>query len=305
MHMRRIIVSVAITAFWLVMMGMLVHNQMLRRRPSPEGVDVSLSQLTEKWRDYEEWMKLAVGGKSEGVSFTAIRRKADGGGYVVCNRMWLDLEVARQRHAFRLQTLAALDGQFRLERASAEARLDDAQMNFAALVEGLRLYYRWQFEGRNRVGMQRLEQPVSLLEAVRPMLTRRLELKVGNVYRLPVLDSTWSLKEGKAEVRVEARQRIRIARQNMEAYRLVVQVGPFSSTTWVSPEGDVLRREFSPGIVMERVERQEATARFPGIDAAVEMSNFGLAEFQRPEASGAPGEEIGPLNLLGDLFGKN
>jgi hypothetical protein len=303
MHWRRHSISIAIMAFWLFMMTLLVRNHLLPRTTFGEAVEISPAQLTEEWHDYEEWMRLTIGGKSEGVAYTTIRRRPEEAGYVADNRVWLELEVLGAKHNFRLETGASLDQAFCLERALARVRLDEAEMRFVAVIQGRRLYYRWQYEDRTRVGLQRLEQPISLLEAMRPMLTRRLELKVGAVYRMPVLDSTWSLREGLAEVRVVAREPIEIAGKSTDSYRLVVQLGPFASTTWVSPRGEVLRREFAYNIVMERVEPDVMRKRFPGIDAPVEIPPMKPSDFRDPDRrESLPDEDLGPLSVLGDLF---
>jgi hypothetical protein len=303
MHMRRIAISTAITAFWLVMMGLLIRNHVLSRRGSSDAVEVSPDYLTEEWRDYEEWMELRIAGKSDGVSYTSIRRRPERSGYVACNRIWLDLDVLGGRHTFRLNTAALLDTLFRLERATADVRLDDSQMSFVALSKGTHLYYRWEFEGQTKVGSQKLDKPISLLEAVRPLVARRFELKVGNAYRLPVLDSTWSLREGVAEVRVEAFEPIAIGGKSVEAYRLVTQLGPFSSTTWVNAQGEVLRREFAGSIAMERVEPEKARARFAGIDAPADIPQIEVKDFIDAEGEAAPPDEnVAPVNRLLELF---
>jgi len=306
MNVRRAAISTAITAFWLVMMGLLVRNHVWPRRANLNAVEVSPDVLTEEWRDYEEWMKLTIARHSDGVSYTSIRRRPDKSGYLACNRIWLDLDLLGGRHTFRLQTAASLDPSFELERASAEVRLDESQMSFVSLSTGSRFLYRWEYEGQTKSGSQPLERPISLLEAVRPLLARRLELKVGSVYRLPVFDTTWSLREGWVEVKVQTQEQIAIGGKMVEAYRLVMQLGPFVSTTWVTPQGEVLRREFAGNIAMERIEPQKARERFPGIDAPavippVEPRDFAAAE--KEEAR--PEEKIAPFHLLLGLFGQS
>jgi len=303
MNVRRAAISTAITAFWLVMMGLLLRDHVLPRRGSSDAIDLTPDQLTEEWRDYEEWMKLTIAGKSDGVSYTSIRRRTDRSGFVACNRIWLDLDVFGGRHTFRLEMAASLDSLFRLDRAAADLRLDDSRMSFVALSNNIRFYYRWEFEGRTQAGAQKLERPISLLEAVRPLVARRFELEVGRAYRLPVLDSTWSLREGTAEVRVEALDRIALGGRSVEAFRLVTQLGSFSSTTWVSAGGEVLRREFPGAIAMERVDPKTARERFEGIDAPAVIPNVSIADFHGADGQTAPPDDnVAPVNRLIELF---
>ncbi|MBM3334848.1 hypothetical protein FJY63_09320 [Candidatus Sumerlaeota bacterium] len=302
MQIRRIAVSAAITMFWAVMMVLLVRDHIVTRGGSGDAVEVSPSELTSQWQDYEEWMTLIISGKPQGISYTAIRRSGEPPSYVTLNRIWLDVDVFG-RHSFRLETAASLNSTFHLERASANVRLDEAQMDFATLVEGSRLYYRWQYEDRARVGVWRLKKPIALLDAAQPMLFRQLDLKVGSSFRLPVLDSTWSLRQGWAEMRVTALERIAVGRKTTEAYKLAIQLGPFSSTTWVSKKGEVLRRDFPSNISMERADAKAAREQFPGIDAPAEIPKLEPADFRGSEQAGkGPEEEIGPLTLLGELF---
>jgi len=301
MLVRRTAISLAIAVFWLAMMGLLVRDYVAQRRKPYDLPELSPERLTEQWRDFEEWMTLKIGRRSEGVSYTTIRRLAARAGYLACNRTWLELDILG-RHTFRLQTVALLDSAFYLRRAFADVRLDESQMHFTALVTRAQLLYRWQYEEQTRVGFQNLERPISLLEAVRPLVGRHLDLKVGTVRRVPVLDSTWSLHEGWAEVRVEARERIPLGGKTVEAYRLAIQLGRFTSTIWVNEQGEALRRQFA-NITMERVEPQEARERFPGIDAPVETPSVKVSDFQLPEGeSTSLGENVGPLSLLLNLF---
>ena len=303
MPTRRIVISAAITGFWLVMMGLLLRNYLLPRGDSSDAVEVSPGALTEDWRDYEEWMRLTIAGRSDGVSYTTVRRRTDRSGYIAANRIRLDLGVLGGQHAFRLETVASLNSLFQMDRVTAEVRLDDAELKFAALSNNLRFLYRLQYEGQTRVGSQNLEKPISLLEAVRPLAARQLDLKVGNAYRLPVLDSTWSLREGNAEVKVQAREKILIGGRSYDAFRLVTSLGPYASTTWVSPEGEMLRREFAGNIRMERMDPEKGRERFPGIDAPVEIPKFTARDFlaSADQASSAT-QDIAPLNLLVELF---
>jgi len=288
------------------MMSLLVRDYVLPHRRAPVGSDVPLSVFTENWSDYQEWMRLAIGERSKGVSYTAIRRRDDGSGYLAWNRVRLDLEVLGDRRDFYLETVAVLDDLFRLSQASARMRLDGSEMRFEALVVPGRLFYRWRYEGQTRVGSQPLDSPLSLLEAVRPLAARRLRLKVGRVYRLPVLDSTWSLRQGQAEMRVAALERIRIGGRRLRAYRIEIRLGPFSSTTWVDRKGEVLKRALAGKVVMERIEPDEARKIFPAIDAPPKVAPLKPADFRRGEVKNAPpSSEVGPFGILSDLFGSS
>jgi len=223
---RRLAVSAAITLFWLAMMALLVRDYVLPLRASADALPLASGQLAGNWRDFEEWMSLRVGEKSDGVSYTLVEQREDGGDFLAANRTWLDLDLLGARHAFRLETVALLDPQFALQCATVVLRIDDTPLQFKTLVTPRRLLYRLEFEGQVHVGAQPLKGPVSLLEAVRPLVAQRLELAVGRVYRLPVFDSTWSLRQGVAEIRVEALDDIPFQGQMVQAYRVVTQLGP-------------------------------------------------------------------------------
>ena len=300
---RRLAVSAAITLFWLAMMALLVRNYVLPLRASAAALPLASGQLAGNWRDFEEWMSLRVGEKSDGVSYTLVEQREDGGDFLAANRTWLDLDLLGARHAFRLETVALLDPQFALQCATVVLRIDDTPLQFKTLVTPRRLLYRLEFEGQVHVGAQPLKGPVSLLEAVRPLVAQRLELAVGRVYRLPVFDSTWSLRQGVAEIRVEALDDIPFQGQMVQAYRVVTQLGPHASTAWVTGVGIVLRREFS-NIVMERVNASWARRRFKGIDAPILEPQVAPEEFEAATGrEGSLANEIGPLNLLLRLFG--
>ncbi|MCX8036952.1 MAG: hypothetical protein N3D11_07870 [Candidatus Sumerlaeia bacterium] len=296
--LRTILLPAAITLFWLIMMMLLLRNQVFHQRRG-QPIDVTPALLTEQWQDFTEWMKLTIGGQSEGICFTSIRRRNEAGGYLAANRIWIRLGLWGGQYDFRIENTALLDSLFRLQSAQSSVHLAGETMRFAALSDGTRLFYRWQYGDQTRVGLQHLDRPISLLEAVRPLAAQRLDLRVGTVYRLPVLDSTWSLREGVAEIRVEALETLRLDGKAFRAYRLAIQLGPFTSKTWVSPDGEVLRREFAQNIVMERVHPDEARKMFPGIDAPVIAPALTREDFRREgKADSLDGESVGPLNLL-------
>lgn len=285
------------------MMALLVRDFVLPTNRGGDLLDMSPEDLAAQWRNYEEWMSLRMGARSWGVSYTSIRRLPKDKGYLACNRIWLELAVLGGRFPFRLETMASLDRSFHLEQARATVLIDQSEMAFDALAAESRLFYRLRYEGQVRAGSQALTAPISLLDAVRPLVARRLDLKVGKVYRLAVLDSTWSLREGVAEVRVDGRETIRVGGQMLGAYRLVIQLGSLASTTWVSPEGEILRREFANNIVMERIEPQLARQEHPGIDVPAALPALKRSDFPADDGETTPFEsEIGPLNLLLDQF---
>ncbi len=296
--LRAILLPGAITLFWLTMMALLLRNQVFQpRRGQP--MDVTPALLTEQWQDFSEWMRLTLGGQSDGVCFTSLQRRKEGGGYLAANRIWIRLGVWGGQYDFRIENTALLDSLFRLQSAQSSADLAGETLRFAALSDGARLFYRWQYGEQTRVGLQHLEKPISLLEAVRPLAAQRLDLHVGAVYRLPVLDSTWSLREGVAEIRVEALETLRLGDKAFRAYRLAIQLGPFASKTWVSPNGEVLRRQFAQNILMERIHPDEARKLFPGIDAPVAPPALTREDFRREgKANSLDGDNLSPLNLL-------
>jgi hypothetical protein len=295
--LRRFIVPSAIALFWLGMMGWLVYNHILPRAASGDVEELTPARLAEKWSDTSEYMTIRLGDRSEGVSCTLIEQRRKEGDFIACNRTWLDLDMLGGRHAFRLETVALLNAEFRLNQAVANLRIDDMPMTFKALATPKKLLYRWEFEGQLQVGSQPLDKPISLLEAARPLIGRKMDLKVGKVYRLPVLDSTWSLRQGEAEIRVEAEEDIRVSSSTVHVYRLATQLGPFNSYAWVDLNGRVWRRTMST-IVMERITSREASRRFPGIDAPIAAPIVTAADFEATSRSASLNNQLGPLGIL-------
>lgn len=291
-----------IVIFWLTMMALLIRDHVLPDGSKSDLLEVSAALLDQDWEDFEEWMDLQVLGKSRGVSYTKIEKVASGLNYAACNRTWLDLGAMAGGDLFRLETVALLDSEFNLRRAKATAQVYDMEMLFLARVATKRLLFRWQLGDKIRVGRQTLDGPISLMNAIRPLVTQRFELKVGQIYRLPVLDSTWSLSRGMAQIRVEAIEPMEVEGKSIDTFRVVTQLGTFATTTWVDRRGQVIRRRF-PGLVMERTDPETARAKFKGIDAPIEPPRMTRADFLAPEGEEDVAEqEISPLNMLIEII---
>ena len=67
------VISIAIVAFWLLMMTWLVRTQVVPPRLIPaEGETLGTEQLIQDWIDVEEWMEARSRGRSMGIVKVAL-----------------------------------------------------------------------------------------------------------------------------------------------------------------------------------------------------------------------------------------
>jgi hypothetical protein len=233
----------AVVLFWLALMALLVRDVHFGAPGSstlgegPEGKPLIASSQ-------REWKEIFLKDKKVGYAVSLIEPYQ--AGYFIQEEIFLRLNLMGLGNSLHSVTQCRVDEGFLLRsfhfalssgvvRFHVTGRVEDEQM----LVE----------TGR---GKDRKTQALKLVK--RPMVgagltyyLRTRELRVGEVFRLPVFDpSTMAQKE--MLLRVSSREPVTISRIPYDAFRLEAEMWGKKISTWVGTDGTVLKEEGFMGL---------------------------------------------------------
>jgi len=286
--MKTKIISVLIVLFWLGMMFTLVKDRILHRVISSEPSSVEPRELAESWEDQEEWMRILYKGLRVGAMATSIKKQEDR--YDLSSRLLLEIRFLGFKSAISMKASATMDESFILRRFLVDFDMTKTSWNIKGLINEDQLFYKVTSDTGTSYGALQLDQKPSLLEAVRPLVGRRVPLKVGNVYEIPVYDPVWSTARGTAEIKIASKGNITLGDETYEAYKIETTLNNLITVSWVDEEGNTLMRQVLPEVVMHKASRAEIVAQYREFAEPVpppddiDLSDFKTGE-QLPSAS--------------------
>jgi hypothetical protein len=304
---RRNLLPVGIVAFWLAMMFSLVRNEILPiRRAMPDDASAfSPRQIARKWRDYSEYMLVTYGGVEVGAASTSITRELEEPArYTVDTRFDVSLGMLAAARHVSLIARAELDDNFELSRFHIRCDLVATKIAVTGMVSEEVLYVETEQGGRIKRTRFALDRAISLLDAVRPIAARNLDVVPGRTVRVPVVDPVWSMDVGTLEVRIGDIEKITVGGAGVDAYRVESRLNDFVSTAWVDATGRTLRRQLAGQLALERTTPARAfqagtalvdTLTMPDINPA-DFANIRTEPLSRFASSGAS-----PFSILGSL----
>jgi hypothetical protein len=265
------LVGYGIAVFWLFMMFSLVKDAILPRARARETVSVDMSTLAgAEWKDVDEWYRVLDGGKWIGAARFQVRATTRPIGYRADFAARLQVTLINQ-FAIQVKVAMQMDGDFAL--TDFHSQLDvlgseiilrgsvapDNRLLVEALFErfGDKEPEPGQEEAPEIVNERLailLDSKISMLEAIRPVAMRSLELREGVAYSFDVIDPIWQMKLGQAVILMEEKDLITINGQDRRAMRARTDFGGSSTFSWIDMEtGQTLRRQLLPNrpLVME------------------------------------------------------
>lgn len=260
--MKSKIIGALIVIFWLVMMYSLFHD----RIDLWEGRSLSEfdpASLVHQWEDQEEWMRIIYNGANVGAFMTSIERRENENDFHLTSRLLLDIRLLFLQKKVQMTASALMNAEFILQEFKVKLDFDKTSFSGEGQVFTDELRYRIRTGQGKSTGKVILEQEPSLLDAVRSSMGRKLELKPGKTYRIPIYDPIWSGGSGLAEVTVVGREEIITGDETVEAFRVEIQLDEFTTVSWMNEEGETLRRQVMPNLFMDRADRREIIAQYP------------------------------------------
>lgn len=124
-----------------------------------------------------------------------------------------------------------------------------------------------------------LQQPISMAEALRPVLGRQMVIKKGATMSTPVLDPLTGISKGTLTIEVGEQEIISINGNETQAFRVVSSIGEIKTIMWVDADGNTLRRQLLGNLFMERTTKEEALRQAPSLETLAEPEALDVADF--------------------------
>ena len=252
---RRVLTTIAITAFWLFMNGLLVYREVWPTLADRSGGGYHRF-LEEIDRPVVETFAVWQGGRRIG-KVRLERRRTDKGAYEIEGKLSLDSPVLiyAKPSPMRVEVLMTLDRGMSLERVDV---LLDAIVfaRLAGTVEDGAIVFR-SVEGKNfgpfRVPYDGKE---AFQHALMPMMGRK-DLAVGMRWRVKLMPLLPFASAQHATLDVKALEPVEVNGRTVDAFRVETRIGETSPTAynaWVSQEGVLLKQELPYGLALTREE---------------------------------------------------
>ncbi len=269
----RRLAAAGIALFWAAMVIALARRSSAPM-PAADGAEALDSRaIAAQWQDVEEWMSIESNGKPIGAIHSRLARQS-GGEFQLTSRASLRFS-APDRAGLDLAAIAKLNDRFELSSFSMRADSSPLRLRVYGFVWAERLYLRFATgESNKRMAYYPLEGPVSLMEALRPLAARAVDLEPGKLYRIQAFDPIWFGQAGAAAIEIVGEETIVSLGVPVEATRMEMRLGGRKLTAWIGPDRSLLRYEMMDGLVFERMDAAEALAQFPNLSETPKLARF-------------------------------
>lgn len=300
----RLFSHVSIVIFWLAMMGSFVFLHVLPERRQARYAIVEPEILAIQWWNVQEWNWIQKGGATRGASrlsiiqpFDPAETPAEKRWYDLTQNLALNIPILGVQRRMESQVRLKLSGDFKVQEFAAQLQVTGIAFETEGFVQQNRLYFRLRRVGQDwAYGFLKLEEPISLLAAVEPLITRHRELEAGDKWAVQVVDPLGRLKPQTVKVTVLNQERISWqGEQHVEAWKLENRLGDIVRHRWVDENGVTLRSELFQGYSAVRGIMPEVSKAFPELAEARKIPEWDRAEFRNQAHAG--GETVLPKNM--------
>jgi hypothetical protein len=268
--MLRHLQSIAIVAFFGIMMFFLARDHVIPSLSRSAGIEVDRSVLTDTWVDQDEWLVVRLGdtqignirtsAEAERVSLPENWKSGEPEPLPELYTTAAHLELGKGLLGGRLLTVATLNRRLELQTVRVRAHLApmgaegltgeelDAEelpagvYELVGRVEGSEFLYRLRRDGAVQFGSVRLGRPVTVADSIAPVLRGNMLTK-DVIYTVDMFDPLMGNQAGSAEIEWVDTKRESINGE-MENVRLIeLRYQGIKTRLSVDQNGTVLRRE--------------------------------------------------------------
>ncbi len=247
--MRKSIFLIGATAFWLIMMTLLIQKEFLELAPVETPFEVLSFENTDM---REEYQGIYLGAQLVGFHFNVLETR-DNGRYELRHQTYMTFRFLGHEREMLVKGKASLTSRLHLEDFELRVQSGDywTHITGQAAPGSLNLV----IEGKEGEPLRKtipVEPSLAYSEALNFIWSPE-NLKVGKRGRIrawnPLLMSLEELS-----FQVTGKETIERSGKNTEAFVVIVRQGEMSTHTWVNPEGTVLRQESPTGLIMKKQE---------------------------------------------------
>ncbi|MFP4378957.1 MAG: hypothetical protein ACLFUS_00520 [Candidatus Sumerlaeia bacterium] len=306
-----------ITIFWLFMVYTLVAWHILPERRIAQYSLIDPRILAMQWQDVEEWNWIRKDGQTFGASRLTIEEELlpddtppEEQTYMLYQNLDLRAPILGLTKQIESAMTLRLNALFQVQDFVAVLESAPLRLEIDGYVDKKRLYFRVRTgDGDPAYLYLELENPISLLAAVQPLITRHFDLQVGDEYTVPVVNPLGGMSKLDATVEVAAKESIEIDGKDVEVYRLDTTSREITRSRWVRSEGVnkgvTVRAELFQGLVTERSTKAEIIQQYLELARELDIPEFDRETYEAlavPIGSDGTGGGM-PLDLLGNMMG--
>ncbi len=310
---KTMIAGFCITAFWFVMMGLLFKDYIISS-PNSTPVDISPSELTLKWENREEWMRILLSGKEAGFYVMRIRKDETNREYRVVNRMKMKIGILGQQIPVSMDSSMFLREDFILNEFIMQIKTFMTSVFIHGLTQGTDLLIRWNFAGKESFVRLNMNKQVSLYNAIIPVLSSQGDLRVGKTFQIPAFDPIWESVGGDVLFEVKSKEQILLNGKEFETFKVETTLRNLKTISYVLSNGNILRQELPYGIILERMLVTPQSSEYDELKLDPKFKRLTRSEFlsKTVKLSDGPGLNINDalssenLNLnIGSILNKD
>jgi hypothetical protein len=285
--MKAKIIAILIIVFWLGMMFSLFKDRIPGLRSTDDISELTGDYVAGEWKDQEECMRIIYKGVPVGAMITSIKQEEGDNGYLLTSRLFFHVQIWTFQQSVLMEAAATLDKKFILDRFQVNFDINKSASKVNGLFNNNRLWYKVTGIAGTRVGVMELEQAPSMLDAIRSLVGKRIPLKLGSVYRLPVYDPMMGGGGGVAEVKIAGKEQIVLNNERFDAFRIETSINNLTTVSWVDDNGKTLRREIIPDLIMQADSKEDITSQYEMFSRDVPPpENVSLSDFTGQEMKG-------------------
>ncbi len=298
----RIVLSAAIVAFWLFMVGSLLYRYVFTRVPVPaDTTSIEASSLAMDQVQYEEWMELKSNNMAIGVFHTSLLPDEEGERRYRGD-MDLIVDLGGVVPNFSIRAMVFLDSILTLQKLHVVASLMNVEWSITGIVHNKELLYSMKRGDESYAGKMGVKGQTTLLDSANSLIGRKFNLIPGESYRISVFDPVWNFSAGDVIITVVGSEDITVDDSTFQTYKIATHMGKFQSFSWVTREGDTIKRKIGDNLEMIRVSPEEARMRFPELADELTMPMLEYDEVLRQISEQKKGVTFQPLSLLSRLI---
>lgn len=240
---------VIIIIFWVLMMGLLLKQELF-----DEGKTAAYKPFLSKDKLLsDQWMGIYFNDSPVGFVHTLIEPdtfKKGGSGYRILNDTRMNFMLFQKRSLVRFEAEVFVDEDYRLRNFDFSLSSGAHEMGVSGKVIGE--FMEVEIDSRGKISKKKIKLPqeegVILANIVSPFHSFG-ELKVGKRYSLKVFNP-FSLELESLALDVTKKEKTLYNGEEIEVYVVKSDYRGLEQTSWVSPEGEVIREETGMGWVL-------------------------------------------------------
>jgi hypothetical protein len=247
------LIKIAILAFWLVMLGLLIERTYIR----PTAV-IALDVITEEGvRTGDEWFGIYQHSRKIGYAHTSVAREADA--YHITEESELDILVLGNVQRVKTVINGYSTKNFLLKYFDFTMTSDMTAMDIKGAVVGKQLVLDITTGGGTRKERVPLSEPPYITSFIKPALLLR-GLEQGRKYRFPVFNpATMSTED--SSITIESKERIKVGDRDQTIYKLRETYQGMEAVSWMTQDGETIKEESPLGFVLLKETMTEALKR--------------------------------------------